>query len=89
MIAINPQTYQTLATLLLETVADKEFFNGSIDLDTEEFYSTLTCTLLIYPHPEPGLQDQIVPVWWEFHLRQPEGEVLTDFSWNELAKYLN
>ena len=51
--------------------------------------ATLTCTLLIYPNPEPGLQDHIVPIWWEFHLWQPEGEVLTDFDWNELAKYLN
>ena len=53
------------------------------------FYSTLTCTLLINPNPEPGLQDHFVPIWWEFHLWQPEGEVLTDFDWNELAKYLN
>lgn len=89
MISINPEIYQTFASLLLDAVDNKEFFNGTFDLDTEEFYSTLTCTLLIYPNPEPGLQDHIVPIWWEFHLWQPEGEILTDFDWNELAKYLN
>lgn len=89
MISINPEIYQTFASLLLDAVDNKEFFNGTVDFDTEEFYSTLTCTLLIYPNPEPGLQDHIVPIWWEFHLWQPEGEVLTDFDWNELAKYLN
>lgn len=53
MISINPEIYQTFASLLLDAVDNKEFFNGTVDLDTEEFYSTLTCTLLIYPNPNP------------------------------------
>lgn len=49
MISINPEIYQTFASLLLDAVDNKEFFNGTVDLDTEEFYSTLTCTLLPKP----------------------------------------
>jgi len=27
-------------------------------------------------------------VWWEYHLHQRDGEVLTDFSWSELSRFL-
>ena len=59
MISINPEIYQTFASLLLDAVDNKEFFNGTVDLDTEEFYSTLTCTLLIYLNPDSKITSSL------------------------------
>ena len=43
MISIDDQTYQAIAAQLRDELTGKEFFNGQLEYDTEEFYSTLTC----------------------------------------------
>jgi len=48
MFSIAPEIYQQVASALLEAIGDKEFFNGSVELDTDEFRSTLRTTLIIY-----------------------------------------
>ena len=88
MISIDDQTYQAIAALLRDELSGREFFNGSIEYDTEEFYSTLTCTLILRNDPDTGRLASATPVWWEYHLHQREGEVLTDFSWSELNRFL-
>ena len=100
MISITPEIYQSVAAAVLAAVEGKEFFNGSVECDTDEFYSTLRMTLILYrdkgddkkggpagPSGDGALRD-VVPVWWEFSLSQPSGEVETDFSWRELKPYL-
>ncbi|GHU99199.1 hypothetical protein FACS1894159_02840 [Bacteroidia bacterium] len=93
MLSVSPEIYRAVADRLLRAIADKEFFNGSIEYDTEEFYSSLRTTLIIYRdksslHGGGEPISDIVPVWWEFSLSQPQGEVDTDFSWRELKEYL-
>ena len=34
-----------------------------------------------------GVKD-VVPVWWEFHTEAEDGEMLNDFSFNELRKII-
>lgn len=94
MTTITPTTYQQVAKLLLKAIDDRAFFNGTIEYDTEEFYSSFRATLIIY---REKIEQQsviteiitdIVPVWWEFSLHSERGDEMTDFSWRELAQYL-
>ncbi len=86
MFTIDQDIYHQMARQLIGMIGCDGFFNGTAEYDTEEFCSRLTATLLIYRRGE-SIAD-IVPVWWEFHLVQPDGEVLTDFCWHELRRYL-
>jgi len=92
MLSIDPPTYRAVAASVMQAIADKDFFNGSVEYDTDEFYSTLRMTLIVYRDREApgcgGAIRNIVPVWWEFSLSQSGGEVDTDFSWRELREYL-
>lgn len=96
MITINEGTYRSLAALLLQEIADSHFFNGVIEFDTEEFSSSLLCTLIVCrecrSEENPGSSApailSILPVWWEYRLWQQEGEQCHDFSWSELSQYL-
>lgn len=94
MITINDNFYQRLAKKLLEAVDDKEFFNGSVELDGEDFYATLKTTLVIYRRKIEQQQtiitpiEKIVPVWWELSLSTEQGEQMSDFSWWDLRDYL-
>ena len=54
MISIDDQTYQAIAAQLRDELTGKEFFNGQLEYDTEEFYSTLTCTLILRNAPRHG-----------------------------------
>ncbi len=86
MIHIDQAAYTGVAQLLATRIADTAYFNGSVEYDTEEFCSRLTCTLIIYRRGD-ALHD-IVPVWWDFELHQATGQQPTDFSWGELKEFL-
>jgi hypothetical protein len=43
---------------------------------------------LYLPEGECDAIDDIVPVWWEFHTFNQQGEILNDFSFTELRNYL-
>ena len=97
MITISDNHYKELAGRLLDSVGGCAFFNGSVEYDTEEFYSTLTATLIVYTETVSGPQGSgiggaritdIVPVWWEYHLGRLGSEELTDFSWSEFKQFL-
>ncbi len=86
MITIDDRLYRDMARLLIEAAGAGEFFNGVVDHSAEDFYATLTATLIIYRNG--GRIKDIVPVWWEFHLLQDKGEELTDFCWTDFREFL-
>ena len=97
MIPIDDTIYGTIAQKLLDAIGNSDFYNGTVECDTEGFCSELRATLIVYREPlfDPADPSQaarritaIVPVWWEFHLHQSGGERLTDFSWSELEQFL-
>ena len=65
MITITKQIYEEIAELLLEKIREKDFFNGTVEYDTDEFYSPGVVELRHRPdrwgaakrfqleHPEP------------------------------------
>ncbi|MFQ8804967.1 MAG: hypothetical protein ACLR8Y_07590 [Alistipes indistinctus] len=61
---------------------------ASSNTTPKSLYSTLTCTLILRNDPDTGRLASATPVWWEYHLHQRDGEVLTDFSWSELSRFL-
>lgn len=92
MLTINEEIYTNVAECLLSAIGNDFFFNGTIEYDSDELYSTLRCTLIIY---RESVEDcagdftrikDIVPVWWEFSTVQQCGTVDNDFSWRELKK---
>lgn len=87
MITVTDSIYRALAVRLIEQIGSSDFFNGSVEHDTDEFGSRLTATLIIYRGRDGAITD-IVPVWWEYHLEQCRGEAMTDFSWREFREYL-
>ena len=44
--------YAQAASSLLEAVGDGYYYNGSIDVDGDGFYSTLTATFIVYREAE-------------------------------------
>lgn len=75
MITITKQIYE-------------DFFNGTVEYDTDEFYSSLTCTLIICRAPETGIILSVLPVWWNYDIALIDGEQQSDFSWNTLNRFL-
>ena len=92
VIEVGQAMYAQAASSLLEAVGDGYYYNGSIDVDGDGFYSTLTATLIVYREaetmPEGGTGSHIsdvVPVWGEFVTVVPgAGEVLNDFCFKRL-----
>lgn len=92
MIEIGDDTYGKVAASLLEALGDGYYYNGSMDVDGVDFYSTFTATLIVYREPERlpegrtvQVVSDVVPVWWEFATVVPgKGEVLNDFSFGRL-----
>ncbi len=94
---ITPEHYRNLAEKLLETISGADFYNGSISLDNDPFEVVFKATLIIKRTPAHNPSDpsqnarkivDIVPVWWEHHLYDITEELLSDFDWKELKKFL-
>lgn len=93
IIEITDADYRLVANRLLNAIGSCDYFNGTVKCCHDDFYSSLTVSLLIYktsPTPIVAMNDttDIIPVWWEFHTTTPEGEIMNDFSFSTLKEYL-
>lgn len=88
MISIDETVYRETAARLSRRLEGRTFFNGRVEYDSGAFASALVCTLVLERDPDTGALRDAVPVWWEYRLRLPEGEAVTDFSWSELKRRL-
>ncbi len=94
MIEITSEIYHAVAARLKEEIGCADYFNGMVEFETEEFYSNLTLTAIVYRRTETlpeGVRRpiaDIIPVWWEFSTVQECGEMLNDFSFSELKQYI-
>ena len=94
MIEIEEKDYVRLAELLKNEIADSDFFNGTLEYDTEKFYSTLTATAIVYRRnvsmPEGRFSEieDIVPVWWTFDTTAHDTRHLNDFSFETLRGFI-
>lgn len=83
MVQITEDIYRRTAYEVKKLFNETKFFSGSVELDSDEgdYYARLILTAM-------DKDGNIVPVWWEFHTYQPGGEVLNDFQFDELDKYM-
>lgn len=97
MIDLNDDDYSRIAEKLLEAIGNSEFYNGSIEWESDGYSCVFIATLIIYREPLRDPDDptqsetritDIVPVWWEFHTYGQNREITNDFSWTELKKYI-
>ena len=95
---INPNDYAYVAANLAAEIEDRTFFSGTIRTEHDGFDSELLTTLIIYrqkPQADCGPTSlmgpivDVVPVWWEFHTFEHDGEeVLNDFYFSDVKPLL-
>lgn len=97
MVAVTDSDYAVIAAKLLGSIGSADYYNGTVEHEFGEYNTVLRTTLIIYREPLLDPADasrsatritDIVPVWWEFHLYGPGGELLTDFCWHTLRDFL-
>ena len=94
MIFITDQMYAELANMLFAELVDgRHFFNGKLEYDREQFYSTLTCSLIVYQSEiraekrEVPEVKKVMPVWWDFSTCAEGLDTPNDFSWTEFSTF--
>ncbi len=94
MLIISPILYEELARMLLEALNGKTFYSDKLLIETPEIDYIFEATLLIHyceEHYPEGSEDQIakiIPVWWEFHTSDDDGELVNDFDFNLLTRLI-
>lgn len=91
MRTIDAMTYQQIADDVLEKMIGV-YYSSSIFGDTYIFSASIIL-YLSYEELGDGQTethiDDAVPIWWEFHTYDEEGdEVPNDFKFSELKKYI-
>lgn len=92
--SLSSKLYRLIAARLLEALADRTFFSGSLTVEYGEVDCRLTGSFIVYRTPlllPEGTGSRIVdvvPVWWECHTLTDVGEVDNDFSFGELRPLL-
>lgn len=89
--SISAQLYEEIADLLLEAIADKCYFSGHIEHESEEgVLCRLVTSCVVYREPlkmpegEGSAIRAVIPVWWEFHTESKAGRLDNDFSFRHL-----
>lgn len=94
MLEIYNDTYRGLAKQLRDAIGTSDYFNGSVELSTEEFCARLTTTLIVYRRDETTPEghrrpfENVVPVWWELTTTRSGVPTPNDFSFSELKPYM-
>ncbi len=92
MYTVSSEIYDHVAAALVDAIADRSFFSGSVSTCCDEVYMRLTATLVVYRstgagEDRGGIAD-VVPVWWEFHTLCGSEEILNDFSFATLREHI-
>ena len=94
MYLVSAELYDMAADLLVERIDRSDYFSGTVEFEYGGVECRLTASVIVYrrrevlPEREYDRICDLVPVWWEFHTVMPEGEVLNDFSFSELKRWL-
>ena len=94
MYDIPSQLYLEVADRLIARFGTSDYFSGTLSLDYEGVMCSLLLSAIIYRRRERCDESErlliadVVPVWWEFHTVEEQGEILNDFSFNVLRQYL-
>lgn len=95
MYDVSFELYDHLLDLLCYEIGSKGYYSGVIDFSFDGIECSLHLAAVTYHSTDHAAGEKwtylsdIVPVWWEFHTYNEEGEeVLNNFSFNELRELL-
>ena len=94
MYTISSKLYHHLASHLVELVGQRGYYSGSFEFEFDGVWCEMTLSAVVYHQSEPDegynscAVTDMIPVWWEFHTFNQQGEILNDFSFTELRNYL-
>lgn len=80
--------YEKIAAMLLERIGAGDYFNGSVSVEAGGVEVDFRCTLIIYRDKEAGAIGNVVPVWWEFSVREHGKEIDNNLGWAGIKSYL-
>lgn len=92
--SVSSQLYEEVLARLTDKIDARNYFSGSLSFDFEGVDCRLVVSCFVYrrqvvmPEGVRGAISDLVPVWWEFHTIDDEGERLNDFSFSELRRLL-
>lgn len=94
MYIVSDNLYSETAQKLIEAIDDRNYISESIEWQHGEIDCRLVLSAVIYREKRPMPEGtactitDIVPVWWEFHTSDDEGEKLNDFSFSTLKEFI-
>ncbi|MDO4757864.1 MAG: hypothetical protein Q4A18_01220 [Rikenellaceae bacterium] len=92
--SVSSQLYEEVQERISEAIGERSYFSGALSFDFEEVACRLVVSCFVYrkrvtmPEGAAAAICDLVPVWWEFHTCGEEGEMLNDFSFEELRARL-
>ena len=94
MFNVSSVIYGRVAEIILDRIGSSDYLSESFEFEFEGVVFKMLFSGVFYrkrlylPEGECDVLTDIVPVWWEFHTFNQQGEMLNDFSFNELRRYL-
>ena len=94
MYSVSYELYHEAAARLSDAIDGGNYFSGSLAFRFGDTDCCLTASVIVYrgrvslPEGVRHPVTDLVPVWWEFHTTQAGGEVLNDFDFSELKRYV-
>ncbi|MFR5363056.1 hypothetical protein [Alistipes finegoldii] len=94
MYSVSPELYQEVAARLADAVDGENYFSGSLAFRFGDTACRFTASVIVYrtrlsqPEGDAEPVSDLVPVWWEFHTFSAEGEMLNDFDFSEMKRFV-
>lgn len=94
MYIVLPELYHRLSEELVDKIAGRGYFSGTIELEYGDVHCRLVLSVVMYYEERDGAQgvervlSDLVAVWWEFHTYTSNEEIINDLSFDELRKYV-
>ena len=95
MFCVTPEIYGQVAVIIADRLGQTDYLSENFEFEVDGVLCRLLFSAVVYrkrlyvPEGELDVLSDLVPVWWEFHTFAAEGEMLNDFSFNELRQYFN
>lgn len=95
MFCVTPEIYGRVAEIIVDRLGQTDYLSENFEFEADGVLCRLLFSAVVYrkrlyvPEGEFDVLSDLVPVWWEFHTFDAEGEMLNDFSFKELRQYFN
>ena len=94
MYSVSSELYHEAAARLSDAIDGGNYFSGSLAFRFGDTDCCLTASVIVYrtrlspPEGDAEPVSDLVPGWWEFHTFSAEGEMLNDFDFSEMKRFV-